>query len=546
MASGTPQRASSVAGRRPSLSEDSGDFEEHTQGDDHGDHRGDEELSDWDDEEEDLETQIYDNDFPESHPVPKSEMRAALAKSHARSAPSQVARSTSSHPAPAAPRPAARPPEPSRVSMPPAPANRDASRVGPPPAPPPQQQQQQRPRTEATAVPSVPIPQLPGRPVAAAPELAAEHKLLESDPQFASPSAAFGRGLIGRQAPRNRSLWLFVLGGAALVVGGVVLALTVGGGRRGASNAPMAVADDHTGFDLYVLPAGITRWRLDGELRTDRLPSRIRGIAPGVHAVVIEAPPGFMSQSQNVTVEAGQAQKITIELPVMEITGSFRSEPEGASVTIIADGERKALGLSPATYKLDPRKVYFVLFEKPGYVSANRPVTLSGLERETIVVTLEKADGAVPLSLDTPGAPPGAGTPPKPPGAGTAPKPPGDGKPPATPSRPGTPAGTPKPPGPAGVAPGEPPPTPAEQGSAATGEGTLQVSAKPPCEILVDGKATGLRTPQRQIVLSVGSHRIGLVNQEYGINESYSVEVSAGSPAKLVKDFSDRLPAEPQ
>jgi hypothetical protein len=105
-------------------------------------------------------------------------------------------------------------------------------------------------------------------------------------------------------------------------------------------------------------------------------------------------------------------------------------------------------------------------------------------------------------------------------------------------------AATPKQPPPRQPTPAVSPPKQPDAPAAA--EGTLQVGAKPPCEILVDGKATGLRTPQRELVLTVGSHRIGLVNQEYGIDETFTVEVSAGATAKLVKDFSDRLPAESQ
>jgi eukaryotic-like serine/threonine-protein kinase len=315
------------------------------------------------------------------------------------------------------------------------------------------------------------------------------------------------------------------------------MALTVGGigSRRGSSKAPAVVTDDRTGFDLYVVPAGITRWRLDGELRTDRLPSRIRGIAPGVHAVVIEAPPGFMSQSQNVIVAASQASKVTIELPVMEITGHFRSDPDGANVTIIADGERRSLGPSPASCKLDPRKSYQVLFEMPGFVSANRPVTLSGLERESITVVLEKAYAETAPVVREPVEPPPVSPSPVRTAAPKAPAPrvepkvkpriepksiavgePSPNKPPITEERPDDPV--------------------------ISKEGMLQLGAKPPCEILIDGKATGLSTPQREIILSVGPHKITLVNEEYSIRETFTVEIRADVPAKVVKDFSDRLP----
>src|SRR5262249_10114720 len=127
----------------------------------------------------------------------------------------------------------------------------------------------------------------------------------------------------------------------------------------------------------------------------DKLPSRIRGIAPGPHQVAIDAPPGFMSQNQVINVEAGKAPRINIPLqPIAGINGDFESTPPGATVSLIIDGKREPLGASPAKAPLDPRKTYQVLFEKPGYVSVNRPIVFTGALDEKVVVNLEKA-GAV-------------------------------------------------------------------------------------------------------------------------------------------------------
>ncbi len=509
----------------------------------------DDDLSDWDEEEEELETQIYDNDF-DSAPVPKTKGQDVQRTRVATAAPQGPTATVAPQP-----RPTTRPAEPSRVGLSPASrqvsaANAASLRPGseardareasrPAPTRPATETREARDAREAreisrvlaaptaappkampTAFPSVPIPQLPGRPAMDPRE--PEH--------LAQQPSQFGRGVLAQRPSRIRSPLWFVLGGFVLVAGGVALAMKV---ATDGPQVPAAATDDQTGFDLYVVPAGITRWRLNGELRTDRLPSRIRGITPGPHAVVIEAPPGFMSQSQNVVVTAGQAQKVVIELPVIEITGMFRSEPEGANITIIADGERKPLGTTPASYKLDPRKSYKVLIEKAGYVSANQQVVLSGGERETFMVVLEKVDASAPANAGrpVPSAPPG------PSGARPSVTPVTPTRPVAAPRPPVRPAATPRPSG-------EPPPAPAAAGDPGldASEGTLQVSAKPPCEISIDGKPTGLSTPQREIILSVGSHRITLTNKEFGIDETFTVDVKPGAPSKLVKDFSDRLP----
>jgi hypothetical protein len=221
--------------------------------------------------------------------------------------------------------------------------------------------------------------------------------------------------------------------------------------------------------------------------------------------VQIEPPPGFLSQLQQVSVEAGKAPKVEIALqPIPGITGVFESTPPGATVSLIVDGKRQTLGPAPAKAPLDPRNAIQVLFEKPGYRAINRPITFSGALEEHIVVDLEKV------------------------GAQQAPPPPA----PAPPPRPATPE-----PRPRGT--GREPSAPE---SAAEGQGVLVLGSKPPCDIAIDGSTTGLHTPQKEIKLPIGRHRITLTNPEFGINETFAVDIKADAPEKLIKDYSDRLP----
>ena len=129
------------------------------------------------------------------------------------------------------------------------------------------------------------------------------------------------------------------VGGAAVAVVAAVVIITMTGKKpttktAAAVPAPTQVAgDQNTGFDLYVNPPGVVTWRLDGEARTDKLPSRIRGISPGAHNVAIDAPPGFMSQNQPITVEAGKAPKIEIVLQPLDINGVFDDSTTSSSST---------------------------------------------------------------------------------------------------------------------------------------------------------------------------------------------------------------------
>ena len=69
------------------------------------------------------------------------------------------------------------------------------------------------------------------------------------------------------------------------------------------------------------------------------------------------------------------------------------------------------------------------------------------------------------------------------------------------------------------------------------GNGVLMVSAKPPCEIIIDGRATHLVTPQRSIPLTSGAHAVTLVNVSVGIKKTIAVKVDAKKPTKVIQDF---------
>ena len=69
------------------------------------------------------------------------------------------------------------------------------------------------------------------------------------------------------------------------------------------------------------------------------------------------------------------------------------------------------------------------------------------------------------------------------------------------------------------------------------GEGTLMISSKPPCEIIIDGTPTGLTTPQRSIPLSTGPHKITLVNSEKDIQKTVNVQITANATEKVIEDL---------
>ncbi len=71
--------------------------------------------------------------------------------------------------------------------------------------------------------------------------------------------------------------------------------------------------------------------------------------------------------------------------------------------------------------------------------------------------------------------------------------------------------------------------------------GTLMIGSKPPCKIFIDGKNTGLTTPQRAIKVKAGKHRVTLINKQHGIKVTATVTVKAGQTKRVIKDMSSRL-----
>lgn len=337
---------------------------------------------------------------------------------------------------------------------------------------------------------------------------------------------------------RRTNLLYGLIALSILIAGGIVAVILVGNANKSdKAESSLAAADEsapeplveglnteepalavtgttkQTGFDLIVDPPGV-KVSLDGRA-IGKAPLQIRSLRPGEHFIEIEAPAGFFSKSETVTVTEGDAQRVKIELVAMDVIGTFISEPEGATVRLLANGVSKDIGTSPATFPLDPRKSYEVVFEKDGYTSVAKTVEMSGASALEVRGTLSRARVASGKSRDETAAQTIAGKP-EPVPAITSEKP-------AVVTNP--PVEQPKVTSPVEVA----------------GQGTLALSAKPPCKIFVDGRDTGKTTPERALELSAGSHRITLMNNEFGIKESFTVKIKAGEATRAIKDYTDQI-----
>jgi hypothetical protein len=201
------------------------------------------------------------------------------------------------------------------------------------------------------------------------------------------------------------------------------------------------------------------------------------------------------------------------------------SKPSGATVMLVDNGKTSFLGSTPLATSLDPSRKYDVIFTAPGRPTQMAPLDPSKTSR--LDVTLSRAKSGQRAKKE-PSAPLGdsfidKSLAPKPETKVAAPK----AEPKAEPAK-----AEPKKLDKAVVE-----PKVEKKVAAPAGEGTLMVSSKPPCEIIIDGKPTGLTTPQRSIPLSAGVHKVTFVNTAEGIKKTVSVSINADQSTKLIQDL---------
>ncbi len=81
----------------------------------------------------------------------------------------------------------------------------------------------------------------------------------------------------------------------------------------------------------------------------------------------------------------------------------------------------------------------------------------------------------------------------------------------------------------------------AEMPTLAHHKGVLMINSKPPCRIVINNVDTGLTTPQRAIRLTGGRHKVTLVNREYNIHSSLTVNIHPGKRVRVVRDLTEHI-----
>jgi hypothetical protein len=70
-------------------------------------------------------------------------------------------------------------------------------------------------------------------------------------------------------------------------------------------------------------------------------------------------------------------------------------------------------------------------------------------------------------------------------------------------------------------------------GGGGGGNGTLQINSTPWSQVIVDGRVIG-NTPQMSIQLPAGSHRVELVNDQFNVRETLTVQITPGETTRRI------------
>ena len=251
------------------------------------------------------------------------------------------------------------------------------------------------------------------------------------------------------------------------------------------------------------------------------------GANTGPTAAPIEPPAEQVAAAVPATAETHDVQTTRGVVKLADVR--IDSMPAGATVTLVektASGEKKSfLGTTPIATSLDPSGKYEVVLALAGH-----PDQIAKLDPARTPHLEVALSGKAPHVAPAQPAPMPAIAKAAPARIAVAPKAVHHSAPPKTekladPGFDSTPA------------PEAPAPKQEKPAAAEGANGTLMISSKPPCEIEIDGKSTGMRTPQRAITLSAGAHKVTLVNSDANVNKTLMVQINAGQSTKLVKDL---------
>jgi serine/threonine protein kinase len=274
------------------------------------------------------------------------------------------------------------------------------------------------------------------------------------------------------------------------------------------------------GFSLETTPPGAKVY-LDGNALEGATPMRVANLVPRKYALRIQLP-DYRAHTLDVDVSSGVDQALPrVTLQPEKLSVRISSEPPVAEAVVLRGDERRVLGKTPLDVTLENNGTPWTLeVTRSGFEPYRRELVAEGGEATLAVqATLFKAGSAAARAPRAESREPKQ---PEPVAAAPVPAP-------EEPKKSKEPKGinelleesAPK----ETAAPKEPKEPKVAAGGG--GNGTLRINTRPWSQVFVDGKLIG-NTPQMNVSLPEGTHRVTLVNPEFSLKKSLTIQIKAG------------------
>ncbi|NIQ57618.1 MAG: PEGA domain-containing protein [Gammaproteobacteria bacterium] len=248
-------------------------------------------------------------------------------------------------------------------------------------------------------------------------------------------------------------------------------------------------ASEGTGFALTSDPAGAKVF-VDGRELDGETPLRVEDLPAGSHTVRVEAD-GRRAWQRQIQLADGQIMELEAELEGATVSVRFESSPRGAEVVLVRGDDREEIGTTPVREDVDlSGGAWTIEMSRNGYETWTEELEVpDGEDRFTVEAELDREARVATHTMrrrTTSGGGGGGG------GGGST------------------------------------------MTMAASGApGTLRVNTRPWSQVYVDGRLIG-NTPQMNISVPAGSHRLTLVNPDFNIRHNVTVNVGAGQTVTKV------------
>lgn len=220
------------------------------------------------------------------------------------------------------------------------------------------------------------------------------------------------------------------------------------------------------------------------------LPQELRDLSPGEHKIRIAESSDRRAESDRyaavekvVSISKGEMQDLgQVQLKVVRGKATIQLATPGAKVYIVSGTDRREPPKLPISIDIDTSKSWSLEATKPGYNDYREAISFDdGQAEKTYNIVLEVKGATATAPAPQPRAPVSA------------------------------PASAPQ----------------AAAPAAAGGQGFLNINSLPASKVVLDGKPLG-PTPQLNVAVPAGSHKILFLNSDLGLKKTITVTVAKG------------------